>query len=108
MMDGILNSTFFTNLIQIMLSAVSALVSLILYPFGLIIQQFLPALDDALFQISALFNYIAQYFNWGVNATGVPPIVISMIVGYYTFIVTVTLSAWTVKLLLKWKKAAIV
>jgi hypothetical protein len=107
MIDNLLNSPFFVSLIQILFAAVSLVVAVILYPFGLLIEQTIPALDGALLSIAELLTYIQTYSGWAVNALAIPAVVITMIVGLYTFTVMSTLGVWSVKLLIRWKNAII-
>lgn len=103
--QGLLNSTFFQQLIEIIMTVVSTIVSIILIPFAVLIQQFLPEFDSAMGQLQALFNYIGQYFGWVISAAGIPVVVVAMVTGYYTFTISLTLGAWLIKLFLRWKKA---
>jgi len=105
--DAILNSSFFTSIITFMLSAASLIVSIILLPFSILLQGAMPDLDNALMQITAFFDLVATYIGWAFNATGVPSVVVVLVVGYFTFTVTMTLATWGIKLLLGWKKALI-
>lgn len=103
--QGLLNSTFFQQLIEIILTVVSTIVSIILLPFSVLIELFLPDFSSAMGQVQALFNYMGQYMGWAINAAGIPVVVVAMITGYFTFAISLTIAAWLVKLFLKWKKA---
>lgn len=104
-LQDILNSTFFEALFKIIMGVLTGIVSVILWPFSFLINQLFPSFDNALSQISNLFDYIGQYIGWATSALGVPAIVIAMLVGYWSFVVAVTLGTWAIKLILKWKQA---
>lgn len=103
--QGLLNSTFFQQLIEIIMTVVSTIVSIILLPFAVLIEQFLPDYSNAMGQVQALFTYMGQYMGWAINAVGIPVVVVAMITGYYTFVISLTLGVWLIKLFLRWKKA---
>lgn len=103
--EAIMTGDILTGIFQLLMSLVLTIVSIILYPFGLLIKQFLPDVDSALSALSEYFVYVAQYMGWILDALLVPKIVITMIVTYYLFRFSVTFGAWGIKLVLKWKKA---
>ena len=79
-----------------------SLVSLLLSPIDALIEQFLPDLSNALDGLTNFFGYITQYIGWVIDFAGIPSTVITLIVAYYTFKLTVPLVVSTVKLALKW------
>lgn len=81
---------------------IMSLVSLLLSPIDALIEQFLPDLSNALDGLTSFFCYVTQYIGWVIDFAGIPSSVITLIVAYYTFKLTVPLVVSTVKLALKW------
>lgn len=106
-LQNILNSSFIENLFKIIMGILVGIVKLILYPVGLLVKQFMPDLDGALSQIGDYFDIVLHYIGWATSALGIPSIVIVMIVGYYTFVLSTTIATWGIKLVVKWKNALI-
>lgn len=94
-----------SGIFTLVMAFVSSLVSLILYPFGLIVQTVMPDLDEALTALGQYFEYAGTYIAWLLDALAIPGIVVTMVAAYYLFVFTTTFGAWSIKLILKWKKA---
>lgn len=105
LIQSILAGDFLLALFNIILAVVSGIVSVILWPFGVLIEAFLPELNTGLESISQIYTYASTYLSWILNAVGIPAVAITMIAAYYIFSFTITFTAWSLKLLLKWKKA---
>lgn len=93
------------GIFQVIMALVVTIVNLILYPFSLLISEFIPDLDNALSALADYFNYAGTYMGWLLNALAVPAAVVTMVAAYYLFSYSVTFGAWAVKLMIKWKKA---
>lgn len=104
-MNDLLNAPFLQNLFQVLMTVVISLVNILLLPFSILIKSLLPDLDAALGQISAFFDYVGTYMSWVLNALAVPSVVITLLLGYWTFVITATTGAWAFKLIIKWKQA---
>ena len=101
-LDGILNASWLGTLIEMILWLFISLVSIVLLPFSLVIEQFVPALDSALSAVSELFVLAGTYVGYIIDALAIPPVAINMIIAYYTFAIMATLYVWMAKIGLKW------
>ena len=81
---------------------IMSLVSLLLSPIDALIDKFLPDLSKMLDMVNGFFNYIGDFISWAVSWTGLNTTVLSIVVGYFTFILTVPLLVSTIKLALSW------
>lgn len=84
-----------------------SLITVFLSPIDNFIEANIPQLDNALNAITALIDYIINCIAYVIDASGLTPLALFMIVGYYTFAILGTLSASVVKLLIKWYKAIV-
>lgn len=93
-------------MIQALLSGIFKLiinlVNLLLMPIDLIIEQFLPGLDEGLSFVSGLFNWIGDLMPWAISWFGLSPAIIALFVAFVTFELTVPLMVHTVKLAIAW------
>lgn len=89
-------------LINGIFSLVLGLVSIILAPIDLVIQNALPGLSEAFTSIGNLFNLIGNVMGWGISVFGLSNTAINILTLYYTFVLTVPLSIWMIKLALSW------
>lgn len=79
-----------------------SLVSLLLTPIDNLIAQFLPGLDDAFTMIGNLVQQLCNVVPWVMSWMGVSTIVVSLLVSYLTFKMSVPIVVHTIKLALKW------
>lgn len=79
-----------------------SLVSLLLTPIDNLISQFLPGLDDAFTMIGNLVQQLCNVVPWVMSWLGVSSVVVSLLVSYLTFKMSVPIVVHTVKLALKW------
>ena len=79
-----------------------SLVSLLLTPIDNLISQFLPVLDDAFTMIGNLVQQLCNVIPWVMSWLGVSSVVVSLLVSYLTFKMSVPIVVHTVKLALKW------
>lgn len=79
-----------------------SLVSLLLTPIDNLIAQFLPGISDALDMIANLVQQLCNVIPWVMSWLGVSSIVVTLLVSYLTFKMTVPLTVHTVKLAIKW------
>ncbi len=84
------------------MNMIIGLVSVLLKPIDLLIEQFLPDLGNAMNMFSSMLNYIGDFLVWAVSWLGLNATVRGLIVAYYTFVLTVPLLVATIKLALKW------
>lgn len=78
------------------------LVNTLLTPIDSVIAQFLPGLSDVLNAISSFFSYIGQFLNWICSWFHFPSWLITFVIAYYVFKLTVPLAIHTVKLAMGW------
>lgn len=79
-----------------------SLVNLLLTPIDTLISQFLPGIDNAFTMIGNLVQQLCNIIPWVMSWLGVSSIVISLLVSYLTFKMSVPLVVHTVKLAIKW------
>ena len=79
-----------------------SLVSLLLTPIDNLISQFLPGLDDAFTMIGNLVQQLCNVVPWVMSWMGVSSVVVSLLVSYLTFKMSVPIVVHTIKLALKW------
>lgn len=84
------------------MNLIISLVSVLLTPIDLLIENALPGLDSAFSAIASIFIYASQGIGWAISLTGISSEAISLIILYYTFKLTVPLTVSTIKLALKW------
>lgn len=84
------------------ISLISSLISLILSPIDNLISSYLPGLDTALNSFDAFFDLISQGIGWVIDAFAIPSEVLSLIVAYWVFKLTLPLLISTIKLVVKW------
>lgn len=99
------NGDFLLGLFQLVMAVLVTIVNVILYPFGLLIKATIPSLDAGLTALAGYFDYAGTYMAWVLNAFAVPAVVVVMLVSYYTFSYGITIAAWTIKLVIRWKQA---
>lgn len=104
-MESILSAQWLTDLVYLLMQVIMVIAGIILAPISIIIENVLPDFSNSLSQISIVFDYALQYSSWFISAFAVPPALIGMVVGYYTFSIGATLSVWTIKLALSWFRA---
>lgn len=92
-------------LLQGIMSLIMGLVTVLLSPIDLLIQQFLPDLSGAINAIGSMFTLVGNMLGFCVSLTGLSSSTLSLIVLYYTFKLTVPLLISTIKTAIKWYNA---
>lgn len=105
MIEDILKSTFITKLFEILITVIMTIVGIILIPVSIIINTYFPDFDQALSLLADTFDYIMYYAGWILSAFAIPTLVISAMIGYYTFVLMTKTLAWPFKIGLQWFKA---
>lgn len=103
--NDIFSGNFLIGLFKILMGVLVTIVNVILYPFGLLIAQFMPALDEGLSLLAQYFDYATTVLSWVINAFAIPKLAISLMASYYLFAFSTTFGAWTIKLIIRWKQA---
>lgn len=83
-------------------SLIISLVNLLLSPIDAIIENAFPSISSGLEYVSNFFNWVCGVIPWAISWFGLPSVIITLLVGYYTFKLTVPLAVHTVKLAVKW------
>lgn len=83
-------------------SLVIGLVNLLLSPIDSIISQFFPTITQGLNYVSSFFSWLSNIIPWAMSWMGIDSAIVTLLVGYYTFKLTVPLMVHTVKLAIKW------
>lgn len=84
------------------MSLIIGLVNVLLAPIDALIASALPDLSNALNFISNMFDIATRYITFIVNWSFISSTGISLIIAYYTFVLTVPIGIATVKLAIKW------
>lgn len=92
-------------LLQGIMSLIMGLVSTLLTPIDMLIQQFLPDLSTAINAIGVLFNLIGDSLGFVVSLTGLSSEALSLIVLFYTFKLTAPILVSAIKQGIKWYNA---
>lgn len=79
-----------------------SLVNLLLTPIDTLISQFLPGLDNAFTMVGNLVQQLCNIIPWVMSWLGVSSVVISLLVSYLTFKMSVPIVVHTIKLAIKW------
>ena len=78
------------------------LVNLLLTPIDLAIQSALPSLSDGLNMVSSFFQWVTNLIPWATSWLGLNSTVISLVVAYYVFMLSVPIVIATIKLAIRW------
>lgn len=81
------------------------LITIILLPLDLLINQFIPDMSSYTQAIIDLFDLITSYVGWFLNAIGLNGALIAFIIAFWTFKLTTPAIAWAFKLVFKWWRA---
>ncbi len=78
------------------------IVNLVLSPINLLILNAFPNLNDALNSINSFFSLCFRYVPWVVDALGITPLALNIVILYWTFALTVPLTVFVIKIAVKW------
>lgn len=81
------------------------LVNVLLTPIDLAIAAALPDLSNALNSIAGFFDYITSIVGYAVDASGLTDVSMALIVSYWVFVLTGSLSINLFKSAIKWYNA---
>lgn len=88
-----------------LMNFVISIVNIILSPIDLLISNALPSLNEALSSIGNFFDLVGTYIGWGIDFLGIPSSLISFVILYYTFKLTVPLAVSAIKMAVRWYNA---
>lgn len=88
-----------------LMNFVISIVNVILSPIDALIETALPSLSDALSSIGDFFDLCGTYIGWGIDLLGIPSSLISFVILYYVFKLTVPLAVSAVKMAVRWYNA---
>ena len=81
------------------------LVNVLLAPIDLAISSLLPDLSNALNSIASFFDYLITIVGYAVDASGLTDVSMSLIVSYWVFVLSGSLSINLFKSAIKWYNA---
>lgn len=81
---------------------VIGLVEIILSPIDILINNAFPSIASALGYIDNLLTYIGNLIPWVLSWFHLPSAFVTLLVGYWTFKLTLPLAVHTIKLAIKW------
>lgn len=81
---------------------VIGLVELILAPIDSLISSAFPSIATALGYIDSLLTFVGNTMGWVLSWFHLPSAFITLLVGYWTFKLTLPLAIHTIKLAIKW------
>lgn len=85
-----------------LIKLIISLVSIFLTPINDLITTYMPSLGNALSSIGSFLAICVSSIGWVISALGIPPVVIELLVAFYTFKLTVPLLVHAIKLAVKW------
>lgn len=100
-----MSSSLIISVVNILIGAVNGLAAIMLAPFAALISAAIPGVDAFFGAIPTWLNYATTYVGWVIDAFGIPSVVITMVVLYYTFTLTTSLAVYGVKLGIRWYEA---
>ena len=90
------------RIIKGIFNLVIGLVSLILSPIDNMINSAIPSIGSALSYINNFLDFIGQTMKWVLSWFHLPSAFVTLLVGYWTFKLTLPLAIHTIKLAIKW------
>lgn len=91
--------------VNFMLEALMRIVQLLLNPIDNVIASFLPGLSYILSKISSLITFISNLIPWVVSYLGLDQTLLNLIVAYFVFSLTVSITLYTIKFAISWLRA---
>lgn len=86
---------------------VISLVTTLLAPIDTLIENSIPALSDGLNAVNSVIDFVVNSIGYVIDASGLTDVAILLIVGYWTFAITATLTISVIKLAIKWYQALV-
>lgn len=83
-------------------SLIVSIVNVVLYPIDQLIETALPTLSSWISAAGTFIGYCTQSIGWVLSCIGITGNILSLIIAYYTFKLTVPLLVHTIKLAIKW------
>lgn len=90
---------------EIFMGIINWIVSIIIWPISMLIKQYFPPIDSALTSMATWIGHLTDYAGWVLNAFGIPAIVITLVVAYYTYTLGTSFAAFAIKQAIRWYKA---
>lgn len=102
-LDGL--SNILTGVLNFLFDTVISLCYGLLSPVNNIISKYLPGVDYILTKIGSFFTYISNIIPWAISYFGLDSALLSLVVSYYVFVITVSILLYVIKLAIKWWNA---
>lgn len=90
------------SLLKGIFSLIISLVNLLLGPLDALINNALPSVATGLEYVKIFIDFILGFIPWICSWFNFPPQFLSLLIGYYTFKLTVPLAVHTIKLAISW------
>lgn len=102
--QALLSADWLQQFVVVIMQVMTVIAGIILLPIGALINQLMPGFDNALQNIQPMLDLALTYVGWVVDAFAIPPILLVLLVSYYSFVVVARFSVWMFKLSLNWIK----
>lgn len=89
-------------MIESIITFISSVLEIILLPIDLLITALLPDLANTFASIYAFFEIIFSNIGFAIDLLAVPPAVISLMIIFFTFKLTLPIQVYMFKLVLNW------
>ena len=93
------------KLLSGIINVIIALVNVVFAPIDSLINTYIPSLSSAFTAIGSFISMCVGFIGWVISLLGIPSELISLLIAYYTFKLTVPLLVYVVKLAIKWYNA---
>lgn len=93
------------NIINGIFDFVINTINILLLPLNKLIEQYLPGLDSAMNYIMNFLDYISDLIPWAVSYFGLNQDILSLVVAYLVFRITLPLTITPIKFAIKWWNA---
>jgi len=93
---------FVETIFQILVLLAIFLARAILLPIDFLISTLLPSLSSAFTAVGAYLSEIMTYIGFVLSITGIPPAIITLVVAFWVFKLTVPINVWIIKLAVSW------
>lgn len=83
-------------------SIIISLVNLLLVPLDTLINSALPSISTGLEYVNNFIDYILNFIPWICSWFNFPQAFLTLLIGYYTFKLTIPLAVSTIKMAIDW------
>lgn len=105
MLEYFLSSDIIQAIFDVVIAVVMVIVSILLLPISLLIKQYFPEYNANLAALANVFTLILDYTGWIASAVGIPPFMLTLVSGYFIFLLNSKVMVFFFKHALHWYKA---